>query len=108
MTALLSQEGSVIAAAITRGVVPKPPCCKVRFGTTPALRATPPDSGGECVSQTVNLLTAETSDHHSVRQNPVFRNNHNPVSNVKPGPILMLNSGLIQNPHARADMRIFI
>ena len=35
----MSQEGSGIAKRIRRGVVP--------FGTTPALRATPPDSGGD-------------------------------------------------------------
>ena len=47
-TALLSQEGSGIAKRIPRGVVPKPHTHKIRFlGTTPALRATPPDSGGE-------------------------------------------------------------
>ena len=44
--ALLSQEGSGIAKRIPRGVVPKLKC--FGFGTTPALRATPPDSGGEC------------------------------------------------------------
>src|SRR5438067_10383084 len=38
VTALLSQEGSVIAAAITRGVVPKSK--KFGLGTTPALPAT--------------------------------------------------------------------
>jgi hypothetical protein len=32
---------------IVRGVVPKPHPYNVRLGTTPALRATPPDSGGE-------------------------------------------------------------
>jgi hypothetical protein len=44
--ALLSQEGSGIAKRIPPGVVLKPHRYKVRFGTTPALRATPPDSGG--------------------------------------------------------------
>jgi hypothetical protein len=43
VTALLSQEGSGIAKRIPRGVVPLPYC--FGFGTTPALRATPPDSG---------------------------------------------------------------
>ena len=43
--ALLSQEGSGIAKRIPRGVVPNPK--RFGFGTTPALRATPPDSGGE-------------------------------------------------------------
>jgi len=43
--ALLSQEGSGIAKRIPRGVVPKPK--RFGLGTTPALRATPPDSGGE-------------------------------------------------------------
>jgi len=35
------------AVEIVREVVPKPHPYKVRFGTTPALRATPPDSGGQ-------------------------------------------------------------
>src|SRR4051812_41157544 len=49
--ALLIQEGSVIAFfAMTRGVVPNrnvSECILIEcsFGTTPALRATPPDSG---------------------------------------------------------------
>ena len=43
--ALLSQEGSGIAKRIPRGVVPK--LKRFGLGTTPALRATPPDSGGE-------------------------------------------------------------
>jgi len=43
--ALLSEEGSEIAKRISRGVVPRPK--GYGFGTTPALRATPPDSGGE-------------------------------------------------------------
>ena len=46
-TALLESGGQrySAASAITRGVVPLP----IRFGsgTTPALRATPPDLGGE-------------------------------------------------------------
>jgi hypothetical protein len=42
--ALLSQEGSGIAKRIPRGVVPK--LKRFVLGTTPALRATPPDSGG--------------------------------------------------------------
>jgi hypothetical protein len=51
--ALLSQEGSGIAKRIPRGVVPKPPSFKiVACGTTPALRATPPDSGGEFIFRT--------------------------------------------------------
>src|SRR5882672_8059780 len=38
--------------ATTRGVVPWPDCCG--FGTTPALRATPPDSGGELPSPPIH------------------------------------------------------
>jgi hypothetical protein len=40
--ALLSQEGSGIAERIPRGVVPKRNLVDCGFGTTPALRATPP------------------------------------------------------------------
>jgi len=47
MTALLSQEGSVIAKQSREGWFPSRATAGFRFGTTPALRATPPDSGGE-------------------------------------------------------------
>jgi hypothetical protein len=39
------KAGSAIAKRIPRGVVPEPKQCG--FGTTPALRATPPNLGGE-------------------------------------------------------------
>jgi hypothetical protein len=45
--ALLSKEGSGIAKRIPRGVVPKRNFTGCGFGTTPALRATPPNLGGE-------------------------------------------------------------
>jgi len=47
MTALLSQEGSVIAKQSREGWFPSGATAGFRIGTTPALRATPPDSGGE-------------------------------------------------------------
>src|SRR5947207_15828158 len=57
-TALLSQEGSGIAKRIPRGEVPQPMCSG--FGTTPALRATPPDSGGESSSSPNSHQTLST------------------------------------------------
>ena len=41
--ALLSEEGSGIAKRIREGWFRSRQSYKVRFGTTPALRATPPD-----------------------------------------------------------------
>ena len=52
-SALLSQEGSVIAKQSREGWFPSRAAAGFRFGTTPALRATPPDSGG-------NLFTPST------------------------------------------------
>jgi len=46
-SALLSQEGSVIAKQSREGWFPSRATAGFRFGTTPALRATPPDSVGE-------------------------------------------------------------
>jgi len=46
-TALLSQEGSVIAKQSREGWFLSHHAAGFRFGTTPALRATPPDSGGD-------------------------------------------------------------
>jgi len=43
----LEQDATNNAKESRVGVVPKPHSYKVRFGTTPAVRATPPDSGGE-------------------------------------------------------------
>jgi len=48
-SALLSQEGSVIAKQSREGWFPSRAAAGFRFGTTPALRATPPDSGGEFI-----------------------------------------------------------
>jgi hypothetical protein len=45
--ALLSQEGSVIAKQSHEGWFQSRTFAGCRSGTTPALRATPPDSGGE-------------------------------------------------------------
>src|SRR3954470_13664141 len=44
------------AVEIMRGVVPKPHPYKVGFGTTLALRATPPDSGGDFPFRTAVVL----------------------------------------------------
>jgi len=46
-TALLSQEGSVIAQQSREGWFRSRILAGFLAGTTPALRATPPDSGGE-------------------------------------------------------------
>src|SRR6185369_11926872 len=61
--ALLSQEGSVIAKQSREGWFQSRDTSGFRCGTTPALRATPPDSGG-----VPHILNGIPSHPHRPRQ----------------------------------------
>jgi hypothetical protein len=73
--ALLSQEGSGIAKRIPRGVVPKRNLEECRFGTTPALRAPPPDSGGE-FPLSLKLFDGSALELKAIREPIILRHRY--------------------------------
>ena len=84
MTALLSQEGSVIAKQSREGWFPSGATAGFRIGTTPALRATPPDSGGEPRPHKLNsaalaLATMRRQAHPSPATRSESGSTHEPL-----------------------------